>query len=335
MAEKEGKEVNTVYQFAKEAVKRFKDFLPPEYQDVEIGAGSKEGNNGTYRSKFYFMKPGEGIPVWMDIWPFFELYHRTGSLESAMKELVSAAVDGIKAARKTPVDDMGCFENMKNYLEPVLINTKANLQMLQDIPHKKLEDLSLICQVRMPVDGDYARMNVTDRELRQWGIGKEELFGQMIENTRKPGKWILQEMDPCISELTGMEMQQTNLLEIPDDSLKEMETGSVRMYVLSNMDRENGAAAVVCQHVMEKAEKVIPEGFYILPSSIHECILFPKVGGFDPEQLREIVCEINITQLNREDILSNNVYEYDKEHGKIRQADRHVERERRWIVETR
>lgn len=287
--------MDTEYRFVKKAVEQLKGYLPTEYQDVELKAVNKEGNNGAHLSKICFAKPGEKISVGIETGPFFDLYRQTGSLRNAMEKLASAAADGMEAARKTPVEDMGRFENVKDYLEPALINTRANLQMLQEIPHRRLEDLSLICQVRMPADGGCARMNVTDRELRQWGTGKEELFDQMIENTRKPGKWILQEMDSCISELTGMETHQTNLLEIPDDSLKEMETGSIGMYVLTNMNRENGAAAVVCPHVMEKAEKVIPEGFYILPSSIHECILFPKVGGLDPEQLREMVCEINVT----------------------------------------
>ena len=58
---------------------------------------------------------------------------------------------------------------------------------------------------------------------------------------------------------------------------------------------------------------------YILPSSIHEILLLPVSAG-KPEELAEIVKEVNRTQVQPEERLSDSVYLYDRKSGEIRIA---------------
>ena len=52
--------------------------------------------------------------------------------------------------------------------------------------------------------------------------------------------------------------------------------------------------------------------FYILPSSLHEIILMREDMAPEMETLREMVQEINSTQVLVEDYLSDSIYYYDR-----------------------
>ena len=52
---------------------------------------------------------------------------------------------------------------------------------------------------------------------------------------------------------------------------------------------------------------------YILPSSVHEVIMFPAKGDEDDAALRKMVRDINDTEVEKQDRLSDNIYFYNHE----------------------
>ena len=59
------------------------------------------------------------------------------------------------------------------------------------------------------------------------------------------------------------------------------------------------------------AEQVGSSSYYILPSSIHETIVVPFNDGMNVDELKNMVHEVNSTQVVADEILSDNVYVYD------------------------
>ena len=55
---------------------------------------------------------------------------------------------------------------------------------------------------------------------------------------------------------------------------------------------------------------------YIMPSSLHEIIAVSASMG-DPNELAQMVAEINMDQVSLEERLSNQVYHYDKDLRKL------------------
>ena len=51
--------------------------------------------------------------------------------------------------------------------------------------------------------------------------------------------------------------------------------------------------------------------FAVLPSSIHETLIMREQGEFDFDMLRDMVKEVNATQVSEEEQLSDSVYYYD------------------------
>ena len=55
---------------------------------------------------------------------------------------------------------------------------------------------------------------------------------------------------------------------------------------------------------------------YILPSSVHELLLMPY-ENVDADQLCQMVCEINHSQVADNEILPDNIYQYSRKDKKI------------------
>ena len=55
----------------------------------------------------------------------------------------------------------------------------------------------------------------------------------------------------------------------------------------------------------------------MLPSSIHECILIPEEEGMYQEALTEIVTEINESQVDPREVLSDQAYFYSAEDARV------------------
>ena len=64
------------------------------------------------------------------------------------------------------------------------------------------------------------------------------------------------------------------------------------------------------KNILELAlDKLGVDSLYILPSSIHEVL---AIAMGDPDELRQLVCEVNDTQVVPQERLSYNVYKYER-----------------------
>ena len=72
-----------------------------------------------------------------------------------------------------------------------------------------------------------------------------------------------------------------------------------------------------CPDVLEAVSKELGGNYLILPSSIHELVLIREEKERGIEDLKNIVCDINQSQVDEEERLSNEVYRYDAETGSI------------------
>ena len=84
------------------------------------------------------------------------------------------------------------------------------------------------------------------------------------------------------------------------------------MYVLSNQIRSYGASAILYQGRLEAIGMYLKSNYYVLPSSVHEVIVIPENEAMGIQSLSAIVQEINQTQVQEEEVLSNHAYYYDR-----------------------
>ena len=98
---------------------------------------------------------------------------------------------------------------------------------------------------------------------------------------------------------------------MPDGMLPEGD--GPQMYVMSNETKINGAAAMVFTEKLDEFASEHNANIFILPSSVHEILLIPDNGNMRVSELEAMVRDVNETQVAPDEVLSDNVYFYDKD----------------------
>jgi Asp-tRNA(Asn)/Glu-tRNA(Gln) amidotransferase C subunit len=100
------------------------------------------------------------------------------------------------------------------------------------------------------------------------------------------------------------------------------------MYVISNETRINGASALLDNKIMDTVREKIGDDFFILPSSVHECLVVQAQDGMELRDLENMVKQVNETQVEPQDRLSDHVYQYDSRSHELFRADKAEERQK-------
>ena len=143
--------------------------------------------------------------------------------------------------------------------------------------------------------------------MEMWNVTTEQLMKDARENSPKalPGVcrdiWnVLKKIRPAETE----EMLDENEPEPP-------------MYVLSNSRMINGASAMLYPDMLKKLSEKLDSNLYIIPSSVHEVIVFSDNMADDKKSLKDMIYSVNRTQMDPQDILSDSLYFYDRTEEKI------------------
>ena len=85
------------------------------------------------------------------------------------------------------------------------------------------------------------------------------------------------------------------------------------MYILKNCRKRFGAAEILDKKTLRMIADEVGDRFIILPGSIHETIVLPPKDEKEYGMLKEMVREVNDTQVDVEERLSYHVYMYNRD----------------------
>ena len=89
------------------------------------------------------------------------------------------------------------------------------------------------------------------------------------------------------------------------------------MFILSNTQHFYGASVLLYPDVLRTLAGR-KKGFFILPSSVHEVLRLADTGRESRFELYQMVNEVNERNVPQEEFLSDNVYYFGREEGRIR-----------------
>ena len=210
------------------------------------------------------------------------------------------------------------FSTVKGMLHPRIINTAMNQNMLEEMPHFEYGDLTIgfYADVKADTLGARGSIRVLNAHLAMWEVTPKELLEAAIENEMNGMSYEIKTMEQIIGDMVGEEVS---------DLFMEGVRGDRGMYVLkkNGSDEHFGATGMIYPDLLEEHAKNINDSFYIIPSSLHELILISANSRICPgvSEMREMVKEVNETQVDREDILAENIYFYDKEARALYRTD--------------
>lgn len=314
-----------VKKFAEGVEEQIKKYLPREYQNAMCVVSDSDKNNGVGCVSIDLHIPGSSVVPAIYMESYYNEIRNGKPFDLVMKEMAESIVGAMPGKALPDTFDLESYDSVKEYLKIGIINKKANQLVLCAWPHIDVEDLSVICKIEVPhEDGSIsATIDVTHAMMsKHWGIEKKELFQRAARNTLRDQPPMLMEMDGAVCWQEGGTMPE-NLLraeQIPDTDYP--------MYVLTNQFTRDGAVAMLYPEVLDRMCGLFPEGYYILPSSVHDLIIVPKSAGVVPVELGEMVRDISRAALKREEVLSDRIYEYDKVKGRIFQVPESMEKGR-------
>ena len=305
--------------FAEGVAKDIRNYLPPEYENADFQVMQKNKNNGVQLIGVQVNLPGKDLSPIIYVEQFFDEIRQGEPVDEVMNRFARCVEKSGRAPFMDSGIDLMNYDSLKEHLAIKLVNTQTNRKMLQEMPHENIEDLSVICYVDFPVDSreGKATMEVRNQYLSIWNIDEKALFQQARANTQPINTPVLQTMFGTWKSLFDEDACVKNLLDenTTEFGLSSHETA----YILTNMEMKYGAAMITQPEVLNKLEQLFPEGFYVLPSSVHEVLIVPDNGEMEPKMLGEMVREVNKNEVERQEVLSDRVYSYDKEKHQIRQ----------------
>lgn len=190
-----------------------------------------------------------------------------------------------------------------------LIPVVGNEDMLKDVPYTEMEDLAIIYRIQIKEEGNYiVAVTVNNNLLKHYGIDKETLHLDALRSAPKVAPAVFVSMDEMLRELhEGLEK------EYPFAGSES----ELKLYVATNEKGHHGASVILYPMYLESLRDKLGGNFYIFPSSIHEVIIMRDDYDMNLSDMRKMVKSINGSVVALEDRLSDNVYHYDGNLGRI------------------
>lgn len=284
-----------------------------DYVEERLGDGYKANinvtlkNNGQKLTGIVISNQTRQVVPNIYLNSFYEDYQNGVAIDDIANKIIDIHMSAHKEFDFAP-NDIHLFDKVKSRICLKLINKDANQERLNQVPYKEFNDLAVVFYILVENRNDEIGTVLINNELfNSWNVLIDDLYDTALENTERHFKGIIQPMSSVIAQLiSGFEYDDFEMPSI--DSF---------MYVASNVTKINGASVMLYENLLSRFANHINSDFYILPSSIHECILIPITDEINPEELKEMVSTINISEVPAEDILSNSIYKFDREAGSV------------------
>lgn len=286
-----------IKEFAQKVCKTVGDNLGENY-NVELKEVRK--NNDVLLHGLTIQEKAHNVAPTIYLEHFWKAYEEGASFSEVIDSLMAVyGQDG--PACSVDMEFFRDFEKVRDRICYRLVGMEENTVLLEDVPYVEFLDLA-ICffyAYSGTVLGEGSIL-IHNSHMKAWGASVAELMSLARENTPRlfPGQ--CSTMDEVLEEIVGERKQETEFArEVP-------------MKVLTNNRRLNGAVCMIYQGILEQIAEELGASLYILPSSIHEVILLAEEEVAGPWELKNMIVQVNSTQVAPEEVLSNSLYRYDR-----------------------
>lgn len=276
--------------------------------DASIAIQQFHHNNHILLDGLTILEPGSNISPTI----YLNQYYadcQEGTPYSAIQERILRYYYSHSAIQKIDTSFFTCFDHVRSRIVYKLVHLEKNKELLKKVPYFPYLDLAIVfyCLVQ---EAPYQNgmILIHNEHLAYWDADADTLLSLAHKNTP-----VL--LPFCCDSLADLLLPALDDLSLEECGLtkENLESEAVPMYVLTNRQRQNGAGCLLYQGALEQVADILKGSFYILPSSIHEVIAVPAAVADDPQELSQIVKEINLTEVLPEEVLSDRIYYFDSQ----------------------
>ena len=275
-------------------------------EEVSVKIHQVPKNNGILLDALTVMRPMCHVAPTIYLKDYYLRYKQDVPLEKLAEEIVRIGNQD-QVSSNVPTDFFTDFAKVKSRICFKVIHYEKNREMLANMPYKRVLNLALVFYYTVePSILENASVLVRNCDLERWGTNQKEIEKLAAKNTPKLLPWRYAPMIQVIEEI----MEATGADST--DELDPDEEGFVPMYILTNTEKYYGASCIFYPNVLAEIAEQIGDHLYILPSSLHECIIMPASGLYSQESLSEMVKDIYKTQVEPTEVLSDCAYYYNR-----------------------
>ena len=253
-------------------------------------------------------------------------------LEISFSKLVrtNRMMDGIKITRKGEDRGIAIIKQVKAYFlhedrrekeEKLsketakvfiqLVNMEESKEMLQHVPHRQFLDLAIIYRiVREETDQGFETGIVNNELMEALDWSEKDLYLKaMSQHIMKTKITLLDDVTCELLLKAGAPREFVDIMYPP-------EAESHPVYMLTNENMLFGANEILYTENLWKLSNKLHSDLYIIPSSIHECIVLPDDCSIhDVKEMLGAANDIIVSESNQ---LSYNIYHYERKTGNIK-----------------
>lgn len=289
----------------------YKEFV--EYIKMNAGYIAGEGgnitinhvikNNGCEMDGLVIMEKGKDIAPTIYLDSFYELYTNGENIKNIIRQ-IEVIYEQNKNNVTFDVNILKHFDTIKDKIVYKVVNYRSNEKLLEQVPHKRILDLAVVFYCLL--DNEYGRSAtalIYNNNLKNWNVTIDDVYKAALKNTPDLLHSKISSMDALFEKCgVNVDGEEVDLKDyVPSD-----------MYVLTNESKLNGAACILYENVLYDFAQKLGADLYILPSSVHEVILLPKLSMFEKDELVNMVKEVNTEGVAADEVLSDHVYEYNR-----------------------
>ena len=285
--------------FVEMAKAGIKSYLPEAYRDADISVKEMKKLNESYLGMTVAREGQTAVPN-INLTRHYQEYLSGGSLEQTFSRMAEQAQMEMPGLSTGWLQD---YEQVKQHLFIRVNDAKENEAFLSMSPHRETDGLAVSYHIAFTgLSGVEATTPVSHKMLEMYGITAEQLHADALENSKR--------MFPAVyKSMAEIMMGIASEMGVEADMMPPME--GPQLMVLTNDQGVHGAGSLFYPGQMEEIGAQMGSDFFVLPSSVHEVLIFPDDGQTDYRDLQMMVQQINEAEVAPADRLSDHVYHYD------------------------
>lgn len=284
--------------------------------EYDIETQKIQKNNGIMLDGIIIKKKIETIAPTIDLNMFYDQLEDGAEIDDIADEIISIYRENAKISMKIS-EELLDFTNLKDMIAFKLIQEESNREFLKTVPYIEFLDLAIVFYLVM---GESEKEKMTalihNSHMKIWNTTKNELYKLAKKNTPHILPASIKTIREVMCNILKGNCEEIFEPGLVDDIFIDRSEEDM-LYVVTNQSGINGACCMLYEECLETFAKEHKSDLIILPSSIHEVLLITDKGNMDYIELREMVKQINETEVPDEDVLSDKIYRYSLDTGKI------------------
>lgn len=311
--------INSFEEFKDYMKENIKNYMPEDYADSIVDIQQVTKNNNLILNGLTIRNEGQEMVPTIYLEGYYEEYRQGRELDSILNKISEVYLNAEIMKQPFQFDDIKEFNKIKDRIICKVVGVEANKERLQEMPHRIENDIALEYHILISNDnGNIGTVKITNEMCQMHGTNEEELHNISLCNTERLFPQTFRKMEDVIKDIMMREMFENPELMTNDEKkmldgmFASANTDNSSMYVLSNEEGVDGAAVLFYPGIREEIAAKLGSDYFVLPSSLHETLIVPNDGLMSPKELREMVKEVNATQVAPEERLTDNVYFYNR-----------------------